>query len=98
MGKKPRPHTPSRVAEPPVTLSTPPRLVSDEKGRTVEVILDYEEYRSLLRLVAKHADWETLPPHLQDAIDNVLADDALAEEGQAIPLRQALAESGERPA
>jgi len=96
MGKKPRPRAATRVAEPPVTLSTPPRLVSDEKGRTVEVILGYEDYRSLLRLVARHADWEALPPHLQDAIDNVLADDALAEEGQAIPLRQALAESGDR--
>jgi hypothetical protein len=73
-------------------------LVSDEKGRVVEVILGHEDYRSLLRLVARHADWETLPPHLQDAIDNVLADDALAEEGQAIPLRQALGESGDRPA
>jgi hypothetical protein len=62
MGKRPRPRAAGRVAEPPVTLSTPPRLVSDEKGRTVEVILDYEEYRSLLRLVARHADWETLPP------------------------------------
>jgi hypothetical protein len=52
----------------------------------------------LLRLLARHADWGTLPPHVQDAIDNVLADDALAEEGKAIPLRQALAESDDRPA
>jgi hypothetical protein len=73
-------------------------LVSDEKGRVVEVILGYEEYRSLLRLVARHADWETLPPHLQDAIDNVLADEALAEEGQAIPLSQALGKTSDRPA
>ena len=98
MGKRNPPGPADRVAEPPVTLSTTPRLVSDEKGRVVEVILGYEEYRNLLRLVARHADWETLPPYLQDAIDNVLADDALSEEGQALPLRQTLTESRDRPA
>jgi hypothetical protein len=40
------------------SLVSLPRLVSDENGRTVEVILGYEDYRSLL---ARHADWETLP-------------------------------------
>jgi hypothetical protein len=79
-------------------VSAPPRLVSDEKGQIVEVILGYEEYRNLLRLLAKHADWDTLSPSIQDAIDNFLADEALAEEGEAIPLRQALAETGDLPA
>ncbi len=76
----------------------PPRLVSDEKGQIVEVILGYEEYRNLLRLLAKHADWDMLSPSIQDAIDNFLADEALAEEGEAIPLRQALAGAGDLPA
>ena len=79
-------------------VSAPPRLVSDEKGQIVEVILGYEEYRNLLRLLAKHADWDTLSPPIQDAIDNFLADEAMAEEGEAIPLRQALAETGDLPA
>ncbi len=76
-------------------VTSPPRFVSDATGRAVEVVLSYGDYQELLRLLARHADWETLPPHLQDAIDSVLADDALAEHGTPIPLRQALADTGE---
>lgn len=98
MGKRPRPQGANRVAEPPVTLSAPPRLVSDEKGQVVEVILNYADYKNFLRVLAQHADWETLPPYLQDAIDNLLADEAIAEGGSSIPLRQALAETHDLPA
>lgn len=77
------------------SVSHLPRFVSDAAGRTLEVVLPYTDYQELLRLLARHADWETLPPHLQDAIDNVLADDALEEGGAAIPLRQAIAENSE---
>lgn len=89
--RKPRP---KRQTVPYSPVSHPPRVVSDATGRAVEVVLSYADYQELLRLLARHADWETLPPHLQDAIDNVLADDALAEGGNPIPLRQALAEPG----
>jgi len=89
--RKPRP---KRRSVPYSPVSNPPRYVSDATGRAVEVVLSYADYQELLRLLARHADWETLPPHLQDAIDNVLADDALAEGGTPIPLRQALAEPG----
>jgi hypothetical protein len=37
------------------------------------------------------------PPYLQDAIDNMLADEALAEQGESRPLRELLAETGEAP-
>jgi hypothetical protein len=37
-----------------------------------------------LRLLAHHVDWEELPEHLQDAIDNVLADEAEAESAETI--------------
>ena len=90
--------TPKGEAATPSALSSPPRLVSDETGQVVEVILGYADYQRFLRLLARHADWETLPPYLQDAIDNLLADEALAEEGAAIPLCQALAETGDLPA
>jgi hypothetical protein len=83
-----------RESAPYSPVSNPPRYVSDATGRAVEVVLSYSDYQELLRLLARHADWEMLPPHLQDAIDNVLADDALAEGGTPIPLRQALAEPG----
>jgi hypothetical protein len=90
--RKPRPKG-EGVPYSPITR--PPRFVSDATGHAVEVILSYGDYQELLRLLARHADWETLPPHLQDAIENVLADDALAEEGGPIPLRQSLAETGD---
>jgi hypothetical protein len=89
--RKPRPKR-QTVSYP--SVSHPPRFVSDATGRTLEVVLPYAGYQELLRLLARHTDWEMLPPHLQDAIDNVLADDALAEGGTPIPLRQALAEPG----
>ncbi len=75
-------------------VASPPRFVSDATGRAVEVVLSYADYQELLRLIASHVDWQTLPPHLQDAIDNVLADDALAEDEAPIRLRQALADTG----
>jgi hypothetical protein len=86
------------VQEPvPGVLSTPPRLVSDQSGNVVEVILDYKDYKHYLRVLAQHADWEALPPYLQDAIDNVLADEALAETGESVPLARVLAQSGKPP-
>jgi hypothetical protein len=91
----PRRRQRGRVAEPTPTLSAPPRLVSDAQGRVVEVILDYGDYLQFLRILARHADWESLPPYLQDAVDNLLADDALAEEGSAVSLPEALTQSGD---
>lgn len=77
------------------SASHAPRFVSDATGRTLEVVLPYTEYQELLRLLARHADWDALPPYLQDAIDNVLADDALAEGGTPIPLHQAMADTSD---
>jgi len=37
------------------------------------------------------------PPYLQDAIDDMLADEASAEKGESRPLRELLAETGEVP-
>jgi hypothetical protein len=93
--RKPRPKGDTAPYSP---VHNPPRFVSDATGRAVEVVLSYSDYEELLRLLARHADWETLPHHLQDAIDNLLADDALAEEGQALPLHQALIKNGEQSA
>jgi hypothetical protein len=84
-------------SEQPVTLasSRSPHLIHDAHGQVVGVILPYADYQSLLRSLAAHADWESLPPYLQDAIDNLLADEALAEAGPSRPLRELLAEVGE---
>ena len=78
-------------------LSQLPHVVHDAQGQAVGVILPYADYQALLRLLASDADWESLPPYMQDAIDNMLADEALAERGAPRPLRELLAETGESP-
>ena len=78
-------------------LKRPPRFVQSDQGDVVEVILSYEDYERFLRILAAHADWETLPPYLQDAIDRVLANDAKAEAGAPRSLRELLRETGEAP-
>ena len=72
-----------------------PKLVYDRQGQLVEVMLTYTDYHTFLQLLAVYADWEKLPRHLQDALDHMLAEEARTEEGESIPLRQALAETGE---
>lgn len=79
----------------PSELHYPPRMVHDENGNVVGTILAYNDYRTFLRIIAQHADWEKLPIYLQDAIDNMLADEAEAENGEARPLRELLTESGD---
>ncbi len=51
-----------------------------------------EDYYLFLRVLASHVDWEALPLYLQDDIDNMLADEALAEEGEWCSLRALLAQ------
>lgn len=75
----------------------PPRFVHNERGEIVEVILSLEDYRAFLRVLAAHADWETLPPYLQGAIDRLLVEEAKAEALPPRPLRELLAETGETP-
>ena len=48
--------------------------------------------RFLLCALVSHADWDALPSCLQDAVDNMLADEALAEGGKPRPFRDLLAE------
>ncbi len=69
-----------------------PRTIRDAAGKLEGVILDYREYRVLLGLLAHYADWNELPEHLQDAIDNVLADEAEAEGEQPLALATVLSD------
>jgi len=73
----------------------PFRTIHDSSGKPKGIILDYREYQQLLRLLAHYADWEELPPFLQDAIDNMIADEAESEGGEPRPLDEFLAELGE---
>jgi hypothetical protein len=74
------------------TLAHPPKLVYDETGQPIEVIVPYEDYKTFLRMLAESADWEALPPHLQDAIDLMLIEEAKAEGGITRPLEQVIAD------
>jgi len=76
----------------PTAFTYPPRTIQDENGKVVGVVLSQSDYRLFLRVLASHTDWEALPPYLQDAIDNMLADEALAEEGESRSLHDVLAE------
>ena len=61
------------------------------------MILGYDDFRTLIQKVARETDWETLPPHLQDAVDAVLMDEADEENSETRPLRDLLRETGEVP-
>jgi len=74
----------------PTALTYPPRFIHDEHDKVVGVVLSQSDYRLFLRVLAAHADWEKLPSYLQDAIDNILADEALAESGEPQLLRDLL--------
>ena len=74
-------------------LFHPPRFVQNEHGEIVEVIVSYDDYRHFLRSLAAHADWETLPSYLQDAVDHLLAEDAKTDTGTSMPLRTVVGES-----
>ena len=58
-------------------------------------MLSKENDYLFLRVLAFHADWEALPPYLQDDIDNMWANEALAEEGEPHSLPSLLAQEQE---
>jgi len=84
-----------KLKEASVAFQVAPKTVHNDRGETVEVILSYEDYRTFLRFLADYMDWELLPGYLQDAVDHLLAEEARAEPGESIPLREALRETGD---
>ncbi|NJN93176.1 MAG: hypothetical protein HC875_03320 [Anaerolineales bacterium] len=88
MGKK--------IKEAAVAFSIPPKMVQNDRGEIVEVILSYADYQTFLRFLADNVDWELLPKYLQDAVDHLLAEEAKAEQGDDPPkaLAEVLAELG----
>ena len=73
-----------------VHIKRPPKLVYDESGRLVEVILSAEDYIAYLRSLAAEEEWETLPEHLQDAVDRLLIDEVRYEKETALDLETVL--------
>ncbi|MFQ5421840.1 MAG: hypothetical protein ACE5EY_15930 [Anaerolineae bacterium] len=75
----------------PAQTIFPPRTILDENGNWTGVILGVSDYQRFLRLLAEYSDWNTLPAYLQDAVDNMLADEAEREAGETISLRDLMA-------
>ena len=90
-------HMETSMAYDPIlaTPTYPPRTIQDEEGEVVGVIVSRSDYVLFLRALAAYTDWEMLPPHLQDAVDNMLADEALSEGGEPRAFRDLLAEEQE---
>ncbi len=61
-----------------------PKLVYDESGHLIEVILSAHDYRVYLQTVVTESDWEKLPGYLQDAIDQMLIDEVRREKTTAV--------------
>lgn len=76
-----------------VLMANPPKLVYDEEGRLIEVILAAEDYLKYLRGIAAEEDWESLPAHLRDAIDRMLIDEVRAVNEDTVDLDAVLADS-----
>jgi hypothetical protein len=76
-----------------VLMANPPKLVYDDEERLVEVILSAEDYLAYLRGVAAEEDWESLPPHIQDAIDRMLIDEVRQADEETFDLEALLADS-----
>jgi hypothetical protein len=73
-------------------MQTPPKLVYNDMGHLVEVIVSAEDYLAFLRQLLEEADWESLPPHLQDAVDRLLIDEVRTEKSKAVELSLVLSE------
>jgi len=46
----------------------------------------FRDYLAYLRALAAETDWEILPSHLQDAIDQMLVDEVRSEKELALDL------------
>lgn len=86
----------NKLKETAVAYAVPPKIVQNERGEIVEVILSYADYKLFLHFLADHVDWELLPSYLQDAVDHLLAEEARLEQGDSppTPLAEVLAELG----
>lgn len=73
-----------------VFIKRPPKLVYDDSGRLVEVIVAADDFVAYLRALLAEEDWENLPEHLQDAVDRLLIDEVRAEKDAALDLEAVL--------
>jgi hypothetical protein len=85
-----------KLKEAAAVFHVPPKMVQNDRGEIVEVILSYADYKNFLQFLADYVDWELLPSYLQDAVDHLLAEEARIEQANETPtsLVKALAELG----
>jgi hypothetical protein len=83
-----------KLKEAAAVFHVPPKMVQNDRGEIVEVILSYADYKNFLQFLADYVDWELLPSYLQDAVDHLLAEEARIEQGDETPtsLAKVLAE------
>ncbi len=74
-----------------VLLQDPPKMVYDESGDLVEVVLSASDFRSYLRALTAESDWNALPGFLQDAVDAMLIDEVRDEKDAALDFDAILA-------
>lgn len=74
-------------------LVHPSKMVFDEHGALIEVIVSAEDFRSYVRSVVADTAWDELPEPWQDALDRLLIDDVASERGDAVDLSDVLADT-----
>ncbi|MFQ5638653.1 MAG: hypothetical protein ACE5IR_11740 [bacterium] len=75
-----------------ILIEQPPKMVYDDAGRLIEVILSAKDFQAYPRSLLNEADWETLPKYLQDAIALLLIDKVRHEKKTARALKAVLAD------
>jgi len=75
-------------------IEHPPKMVYNESGELVEVILSAADFRSYLLSLLGEKDWANLLKHLQDAVDLLLIDEVRRQKEAARPLDKVLADIG----
>ncbi len=78
-----------------ILIEHPPKMVYNEQGHLIEVILSANDFRAYLNSLRKENDWDPLPKHLQDAIDIMLIDEVRSEKASARDLNAVLSGLGD---
>jgi hypothetical protein len=74
-----------------VIQTQPPKMVFNEHGQLVEVIMVVDDFREYMRVMVGDTPWEDLPEPWQDAIDQLLIEDVASERPAAVDLDDVLA-------
>ena len=68
-------------------IKNPPKLVYDDQGDLIEVIVTAADFKVYVQSLMATSDWELIPEHLQDAMDRLLIDEVRHEKEDAVDLQ-----------